>query len=415
MYLKFKTSKLLPLYLTNFLGVFDDNLLKSLISFISIYWVSKGNESLVITLATGFLVVPFILFSPYSGFLSKTIQKQKMVVVLKIAEFFIMLIAISGFFFENIYVVFTAMFLMGLQSTFFSPAKFALVRDIGGEEKSSIGTGTVEMTTFFGVLTGTFIAGMVSDIKEYRIIWIGLLFLIVTVSGIMTSLKIKATEPKPLTINIKPLNFISFIIRMFKWGNINAKGLNIVVVGLSLFWLVASLIQMNLLIHCPITLGFSNTQTGIIMALVAISIGLGSFFSGYISRDKVETGLIPLGGTLFILSILAIYIFNPKGLGFVILIMLAAFTAGVFKTPLNAWMQVNVKGRKLGDAVAYNNLINFIFILLSAIIFRFTESNFGSINVFLAVGILSFFMIILLSIKLKEVKLSIINILKKIM
>jgi len=405
-------SKLLPLYLTNFLGVFDDNLLKSLISFISIYWVAEGRQSMVIMMATSFLVLPFIFLSPFAGFISKTLIKRKVVVWLKIAEVFIMLLAILGFWFENLAIVLTAMLLMGLQSTFFSPLKFALVRDIGGEEKSSIGTGTVEMTTFFGVLIGTFIAGMLSDIENSRVVWISGMFLMVTFSGLFTALKIQAIEPKPLTIRIKPLNFLAFIRRKYRWSEQNVPGLNIVVLGLSLFWMVASMIQMNLLIHCPITLGFSNTQTGIIMALVAVSIGLGSYLSGLVAGKHVAVGLIPLGGAAFIVSILAIFIFNPDGLAFILIIMFAALMAGFFKTPLNAWMQVKVKGRKLGDAVAYNNLFNFIFILFSALIFGLAEMFLNSLYVFLIVGLLSLLMIVLLSLKIQGMREDVMKIIK---
>ncbi len=410
--MKKNKNKLFPLYLTNFLGVFDDNLLKSLISFISIYWVAQGYESLVIMMATAFMVVPFILLSPYAGFISKTLLKQKVVVLLKSCEIFIMLIAIVGFWLESIVIVLSAMFLMGLQSTFFSPAKFALVRDIGGEAKSSIGTGTIEMTTFIGVLIGTFIAGILSDIGTNRIIWIGGMFLLVTISGLISALKIKAIEPKPLTVRIKPLNFINFIRRKYNWSKKSVPGLNLVVLGLSLFWMIASLIQMNLLIHCPLTLGFSNTQTGIIMALVAVSIGAGSYFSGLIAGNKVEVGLIPLGGAGFLISIFAIFFLNPQGVWFAISIMLAAFTGGLMKTPLNAWMQVKVKGRKLADGIAYNNMINFIFILLSALIFGMAETLYSSLFVFLIVGIIALFMVVLLTLKIKGMSQSIKSILK---
>jgi len=145
---------------------------------------------------------------------------------------------------------------------------------------------------------------------------------------------------------------------------------------------------------------------------VAISIGAGSFLSGMIAKDKVEMGLIPIGGTGFILSLFAIYIFEPTGIFFNVLIMFAALMAGFFKTPLNAWMQVHVKGRKLGDAIAYNNMINFIFILFSALIFGFAESLSNSVFVFLIITILSLFMIVLLSFNTQGVSESFKRILK---
>ncbi len=381
-----------------------DNLLKSLICFVSVRWFAEGQEAIIIMLASGLMVLPFIILSPLAGYFSKKVNKQKIVVWLKIAEIVIMSLAVIGFYYENIYIVLTAMLLMGTQSTLFSPLKFALVRDIGGIEKSSIGTGTVEMTTFFGVLIGTFIAGILSDLAKYFVLFTALVFILNSLIGLIFSFKIKAIEGKALTVQILPLNFVKFIIRKYKWANKTSPGLNTVVMGLSMFWLVASLIQLNIFRHCNDYLNLSGTQTGIILAIVAIAIGAGSFLSGYFAKETVKASFIPLGGIGFIISIFSIYIFKPQAIGFTILIFVSAFTAGFFKTPLNAWMQVKVKGRQLGDAIAYNNLINFIFILLSAGIFGFVETNYGSNMVFLIVGFLSIIMISYLCFRMFELK-----------
>ncbi|OFX57149.1 MAG: hypothetical protein A2046_10500 [Bacteroidetes bacterium GWA2_30_7] len=396
----------LPLFLSNYLGVFNDNLLKNLICFISIYWVARGNESIIIMLATGFMVLPYILFSPYAGFLAKTLQKQKIVLYAKFAEIPIMIFAFTGFWIENIYIVMIGMFFMGLQSCIYSPSKYGLIREIGGEEKISFGTGMIEMLTFMGVLTGTFIAGVISDIIQNQIWIIFIAFMIISISGYICGLYVKAIESEPLKKSNESLNPISFIIKNYKWSLKNSPELNYVVLGLATFWLVGSMIQMNMLIHCPQNLGLSNTETGVVMALVAISIGLGTWISGLIAKKHVEVGIIPVGGIGLTLSTLIIYIVNPGSYIFTILIMLAAFSAGLLKVPLNAWMQANIKGRKLGDAIAYNNLVDFVFILISAGLFGFLETIFGSRNVFLVITLLSLFLTLFLVIKLKGVKQS---------
>jgi len=387
---------LIPLYLTNSFVVFNDNLLKGLISLIAVYWVLAGNESIVIMAATAFMVLPFIIFAPFAGYLSKVLIKRNFVIKLKLLELTICIVAIVGFYLSNIYIVLVAMFMLGLQSNFFSPMKFALVRDIGGEENSSIGTGTLEMTTFFGVLVGTFFAGFITDINKYRLEWIAIVLLLACCIGLVTAILVKAKEPKPLKLKIIPMNFMLFLIRRIKWSRRNAPGLNTVVVGLSFFWMIGSLLQMNLFVHLPITMGLSAFKTGIILASVAVSIGLGSVVSGLIAKKRIAIELIPIGGSLFILTNLLIFILNPEETIFFILISLAAFLSGIFKTPLNAWMQVYVKGRQLGDAIAYNNLMNFIFILVSAGIFALVERFFGSIYVFLVVAVISIIMILFL-------------------
>lgn len=385
------------MFSSNFLGVLNDNLLKNLICFISIYWFPTEYRSTIISLATGFMVLPYILFSPYSGYISKTLYKQKIVFYAKLSEIPIMSFAIFGFWIENIYVVMTAMFLMGFQSAMYSPAKFGLITDIGGEESISFGTGFIEALTFMGVLIGTFLAGIVSDVKEYRLIILAISLMIVSFSGFFSAIFIKANETKPLKKGRIPLNSINFIRRNHKWSKYNVPGLNNAVFGLSAFWLIGSLIQLNMLVHCPQSLKMTNTQTGIVMALVAISIGFGTWLSGVISRKNVELGLIPIGGVGLALFDTSIFVLNPNGTIFTILIMLAAFSAGIMKTPINAWMQKYVKGRKIGDAIAYNNLINFVFILISAGIFGIVETMFGTRVVFAVIAVFAWFLVYFLS------------------
>ena len=194
---------------------------------------------------------------------------------------------------------------------------------------------------------------------------------------------------------------------MVRWSAEKYPGLNLTVFGLSTFWLIGSLIQMNLLIHCPQVLGMSNTETGIVMALVAIAVATGSLLAGIIAKKRVEPGLIPFGGAGLALFVSMIVIFNPGKVLFVVFIVLAAFSAGFFKVPLNAWIQDKVPGRDLGDAIAYNNLMNFIFILISAGVFGIVEPASGSRMVFFIIAVLSWFICIFLFVRLKGVNDSI--------
>ena len=402
----------IPLFTTNFTGVLNDNLLKNLICFISVYWVAKGQASMVITLATGMMVLPYILFSPLAGRLAKRHSKRLIVKYMKLAEMPIMLFAVSGFYFANLYMVIAAMFLMGLQSTIYSPAKYGLIRDIGGEEGISFGTGTVEMLTFLGVLLGSFFAGLLSDVEQYRLLIITAVVMSVALLGYGASLKLKAEESQPDKDDNLSLNPILFIKHMFNWAKKEVKGLNVIVLGLSSFWLIGSLIQMNLLVYCPQELQISNSETGLIMALMAVSVALGCWLAGIISKKTVETGLIPLGGSGLALSILLIVILRPEKLWFVILILLAALSSGFLKVPLNAWIQAQVKGRKLGDAIAYNNLMNFVFILISAALFGWIDVAFGARMVFLTVALLSVILTLVLTIKVADSREKLKNLLK---
>ena len=402
-------TKWLPLFFTNFLGVLNDNFLKNLICFVGIMWLAGDNESVVISWASALMVLPYILFSPLAGRISKKNPKAKIIKITKMTEIPIMMLAATGFYFENLYVVMIAMFFMGLQSCMYSPAKYGIIRDIGGKEGISFGTGTMEMLTFVAVLLGTYLAGVVSDVPEhpgfshYKEMIITVSFLLIAVTGLLTSLGINPKESEPETSDDASLNPVTFTIESFKWSK-RIKGLNYSIFGLSTFWLIGSLIQMNIIIYGPQILKLSNTDTSIIMALVAVGIGLGCYLAGVVSNHKVKTSLIPFGGIGMLISILLILFLNPGPVLFSILVVTTAFFAGFFKIPLNAFMQDRVEGRMLTQILAYNNLMVFLFILISAGIFAIVESLAGPNGVFVVTALIIAFVTIVMYFKIPGTK-----------
>ena len=156
----------LPLYVTNFFGTLNDNFLKTLASFTVIGWLSDERVKFIaMGVTAGALVLPYILCSPLADRLTAVWRKKKIVRIAKWAELPIMAVAIAGFAFHSPWLVIGAVLLMGLQSSLYSPAKYALVRDIGGEGRISTGMGGMEGVSFLGVLMGTVAGAVVSDPK----------------------------------------------------------------------------------------------------------------------------------------------------------------------------------------------------------------------------------------------------------
>jgi len=400
-----------PLFITNFLSVFNDNLIKWLVIFVGIHWVANEDSSTVISVASAMLVIPFILFSPYAGKLSKIFKKKKIMVWGKLAETPIMLVAIAGFYFHNLYIVMTAVLLMGLQSALFSPAKYGLIRDIRGADGIPFGTGMMEMLTFVGVLLGTVLAGVLSD--NYAMEWVAPILLVVAFVGWITAKMIKADESPVMETKQHTLNFVSFISKQYRLSK-NFPGVNYAIFGLSMFWLIGSMIQMNISMHSPNVLHESDTITGLIMSVAAIGIATGAILTGYLSGKHVHLGYVVIGSIGLGLSLLAIVIVNPDTNMFMVMVFFTTFFAGFYKVPLNAFIQDKVKGRLLGDTLGYLNIMVFIFILMSAGIFelfnRFTGNN--SIIIFAFIALSSLFVGVYFFFKVDGVKEDFLNILK---
>ena len=158
-------QKWFSLFICNFFGVFNDNFLKNSIIFVTIAWSLPTwlSHSQLISIVSSCLVIPYLIFSPLGGRFAVRYSKLKVFRVLKLIEIPIMMIACVAFFKHWIVLAIVSMLIMGIQSSLYSPSKYSLIRDIGGEEGASFGSGMFETMAFLGILLGTFVASVVSD------------------------------------------------------------------------------------------------------------------------------------------------------------------------------------------------------------------------------------------------------------
>lgn len=379
-----------PLFFTNFFSTFNDNLIKWLVVFVAAKWVAPENTSTVMTVAGAMLVIPFILISPLAGKMAKMYKKRSIMVWGKAAEIPIMLIAIGGFYYENLYVVMISVLLMGTQSALFSPAKYGLIRDIKGIEGIPFGTGAMEMLTFVGVLLGTVAAGILAD--NYDLNTLIPILLGVAIFGYIMSKLIKANESAVIESPTGTMYFWSFIYKQYKLSK-NFPGVNYAVFGLSMFWLIGALVQFVIKTHGQEYLHIDDTTIGYTMALAAVGIAAGAIFTGWLSGKFVHLAYVIIGSIGLGITSFVIIFLQPDLYMFQFLVFLLAFFAGFYKVPLNAYIQDAVKGRLLGDTLGYLNIAVFIFILLSSVIYevimRFSDKN--TYYVFGFIGLSSLF------------------------
>jgi acyl-[acyl-carrier-protein]-phospholipid O-acyltransferase/long-chain-fatty-acid--[acyl-carrier-protein] ligase len=162
------------------------------------------------------------------------------------------------------------------------------------------------------------------------------------------------------------------------------------------------MVQMNLILHCPKVYAMTHTETSFVIAVITIGVALGCWASGIISRGKIQLGLLPISGICLSVLITAISFIDMQSWLFTLVLFIFAFFCGVFKIILNTWLQRNVIGREQGNMLAYGNMVDFIFILLSAGLFRLVDMIFDNYVVFINVAIFSWFITILTLIKIPD-------------
>lgn len=371
------------LFLTNFIGVFNDNFLKHCVIFISVTWSLPAwlSQSQLISAVAAALVFPYLIFSPLAGRLAIRYSKQRVWQLFKLLELPVMLLASIAFVYHWVGVALLSVFLLGILSCLYSPSKYGLIRDIGGPKGVSFGSGVFETMAFLGILFGSVAAPFLSD--HYQVWILITIIMVMALIGYLTSLRLKVTELPVETDNVDTVNPLKFLAASYRYAA-QHKYINSAVLGTSVFWMIGGMIQMNVVIHCVQTLGTTNSVAGIILCCAAVGIALGCTAAGLLSKSTVRPEMIPIGLIGMMVSLAALLFFNPGVLGTGILVFSLAFLGGFFEVPSMALVQHANLGRKLGDMIAYVNLVNFMFVLIGTGLFSLTTylTNDNSLAVF---------------------------------
>ena len=179
--------RFLPLFVTQVLGAFNDNLYKNAMVLFVVYAVysSAAEEAMFSAVAQGLFTLPFVLFSALSGQLADMRDKAMIIRRVKLAEIGIMLVGAAGLMLAAmdiavhaaaIPLLLLALFAMGVHSTFFGPIKYAILPQHLEKNEVLAGTGLVEAGTYMAILAGTILAGWISvEIAAGMVIGLALL------------------------------------------------------------------------------------------------------------------------------------------------------------------------------------------------------------------------------------------------
>ncbi|MGB7536534.1 MAG: MFS transporter, partial [Azonexus sp.] len=379
------TRRFGPLFLTQFLGAFNDNLYKNalvvLVTFQSAQWTSMRPEILA-NLAAGLFILPFFFFSATAGQLADKYDKAMLARFTKLLEVGVMLVAIAGFLLHSLTLLLAALFLLGLQSTLFGPVKYAILPQHLDERELVGGNAQVEAGTFVAILIGTLSGGLLAG-AGVDAVWIAMAGLGVAVAGYIASRGIPdAPPPAPgLTVNPNPLTET--------WRNIGFARENrtvfLSILGISWFWLYGALFLAQIPAYGKYVLGGGEAAVTLLLATFTVGIGTGSLLCERLSARHVEIGLVPLGSiglTLFGLDLAYASTLLPAVNGELALgallgrpgvwrvmadLLLLGIFGGFFIVPLYALVQLRSTPDKRARIIAANNIINAFFMVVGAL------------------------------------------------
>ncbi|KHT45891.1 MFS transporter [Vibrio sinaloensis] len=377
-------KRFLPYFITQFFGAFNDNIFKNvLLLFVAFAGVGALpiSSNLFINLAAGLFILPFFLFSASAGVLADKYEKSWFIRKVKLAEIGIMCLGAIGFITESYVILLILLFLMGTQSAFFGPVKYALLPQQLKANELVPGNALVETGTFLAILLGTLGAGVIASAENAKYIAAGAVVLC-AVFGYIASRSIpEAPASAPdLSFKWQPIKQTKQTIAIAKAD----KTIFLALMAISWFWFLGAAYLTQFPNFTKIYLNGNESAVSFLLALFSVGIAVGSLACDKLSNHRIEVGIVPIGSlgiTIFgALMATSIPSYLPEFESFsqfvsyqelwplfAYLLLLGA-SGGVFIVPLYALMQQRAKVNQRAQVIAALNIYNSLFMVGSAVL-----------------------------------------------
>lgn len=382
-----KTRSFWSLIVVQFAGAFNDNLLKFIIQFLIVDWIADpARRNALVNVAGAVFVLPFLIFSMVAGRVADRTSKSTVIKWVQVWQLLVVAVASGAILAKSIPAMLLCLFVLSMQATFFSPAKYGILPELMGEQELSNANGILNMATFAAILAGTIVATVFSrHLTLVAGLLIGLSLLALVVSWAM--------KPLPAAKPEEPLRWNPLSDLMENWKLIKQdRALKLGIIATNYFWFMGSILLLNVVLYAREMLKVGPEKTGVLFACAAIGVGMGSLLAGKLSKGKVEVGLVPIGSlgmSIFAIDLMWAH-HSIYRTGFDLFML--GLSGGLYEIPLIALIQWRSAPAERGRVLATQNFLSFVAILSANVVLWFLGSKLllDPAEVLFALGIASF-------------------------
>jgi len=382
-----RTRRFLPIFVTQFLGAFNDNLFRTAMVMLVIYGIYRDaeQEATFSAIAGGLFIAPFFLLSALSGQLADAYDKARIVRIVKNVEILIMLAGAAGLVLHYIPLLLLALFAMGVHSTFFGPIKYAILPQHLEPNEVLGGTGLVEAGTYIAILGGTILGGILVLQRpdgSYHAEWAALAVLLVAAIGRFAG----GFVPPAFAAHDK--EDPGFPQRGMDWHILRASitlvratmhipRLFLAIMAISFFWAMGAVLAAQFPPLVKNSLGADQTVATLFLATFSVGVAIGSIAVNRMLRGKVGARYAPVSALLmglFVLDLfrrikswpasdgqlrdLPAFLDLPNAWMVVLDLLGLAIAGGMFVVPLYAFLTTTVPKAETARTIAANNIVN---------------------------------------------------------
>ncbi|WP_445767975.1 MFS transporter [Rheinheimera sp.] len=402
------SRRFLAFFLTQASGAFNDNVFKNALMLMLAFTAANAlpwDTDLTMNLAAGLFILPFLLFSATAGALADAVCKTRLIQALKLLEIGLMLLAAAAFYFQQYLLLLGVLFLMGSQSAFFGPVKYAILPQLLTDKELLAGNAWVEMGTFVAILLGTITGGLLVGLVDAPL-WVGAVVVLFSLLGYLASRQIPVVGKVAAAegFRFSPWQQTKTAISI-SYAN---RTLYLSIMAISWFWFLGASYLTQFPNFTKTVLGGDNTVVTALLVAFSVGVGVGSMVCERLSGDRVELGIVPIGSIGLTLFGISLYFSSPAQLptellslpqflasafGWWVLIdlTLIGVFGGLFIVPLYALLQQRAEPQQRARVIAANNIFNALFMVVSAIagIVFLTVFNLAIAEYFLILAIMN--------------------------
>ena len=403
-----RERQFLPFFVTQFLGAFNDNVYKNALITLLTFQVTQTaatNSNALVILSGALFILPFFLFSATAGQLADKYEKSRYIQYVKLFEIAIMVIGAIGFLLHHLSLLLTALFLMGLHSALFGPVKYAILPQNLTQDELVGGNALVDTGTFIAILAGTILGIVLISVGSVGIMLVCAGIVSIAILGWLASRAIPdSPAPAPeLVINWNPLTETISNLSFIRQN----RTVFLAVLGISWFWFFGATFLSQFPLYARDYLGGEAGTYMLLLAMFSVGIGAGSLACERLSGHKIEIGLVPFGSIGLTVFAVDLYFATPAaapGAGLTIIdfladhahwrmladLLLIGMFGGFYIVPLYALVQSRSDPAHLSRVIAGNNILNALFVVLSALMaVAMLGAGFSIPHVFLATALLN--------------------------
>ena len=376
-----RQRRFLPLFATQLLNAFNDNLYKNAMVLFVVYEVyrSAEDEAQFSAIASGLFILPFFVLSALAGQLADMRDKARIIRLVKAAEIAIMAVGAVGLLLAwqgllttavAIPLMLVALFAMGVHSTFFGPIKYAILPQHLHKDEVLAGTGLVEAGTYIAILFGTILAGWIP------VQWAAAGIMLTALVGYLTS---RQVPPAPPIEPDQPIDrhIIRSSIALVR-NTMHQHEVFYAILAISFFWTIGAVLFIQFPPLAKNVLLAEKEVASLFLVVFSVGVAIGSIainalLKGEVSARFAPASVLAMGASvgLFYLvcrvwhieaqgDLMGVAEFLSHPLAFLVLLtlLLIAVSGGMFVVPLYAFLTTKVDPGQAARTVAANNIVN---------------------------------------------------------